>query len=402
MAQEHELSEKELDEKAVEYFREYLRIPSVQPNAKYEKCVEFILTLAESFHLPAKVYHLHPGKPVVIIAWEGTDSSKSTILLNNHMDVVTTYPDKWLYPPFSAHMDEDGNIYARGSQDMKSVGMQYLEAIHRFKLNGKRFSRTVYISFMPEEEVGGEHGMKDFVQSAYFKSLNVGFALDEGNGFSDSSFHVTYIDKAKWSVEITCEGVTGHGSLMLDNTAAEKMQVIVNRFLDLRAKEKTKLDSGSVGDVTSVNLTKITGGVEDNIIPQIVKILFDIRLAPSASHEELEAIIQSWCKEAGTGVTYKFCKKNPKIEGTKVDDTNPFWMAFKKAADELDIELKLTINTATSDARFLRQMGIPVLGFSPINETEIRIHADNEYLNKKTFLRGIEIYTKIIPAIANV
>ena len=30
----------------------------------------------------------------------------------------------WKYPPFSAHKDENGDIYARGSQDMKCVGIQ--------------------------------------------------------------------------------------------------------------------------------------------------------------------------------------------------------------------------------------------------------------------------------------
>ena len=31
-----------------------------------------------------------------------------------------------------------------------------------------------------DEEIGGNNGMKLFVQLDYFKKLNVGFALDEG------------------------------------------------------------------------------------------------------------------------------------------------------------------------------------------------------------------------------
>ena len=37
------------------------------------------------------------------------------------------------HDPFGAVMDEHGNIFARGSQDMKCVGMQYLEAIRLLK-----------------------------------------------------------------------------------------------------------------------------------------------------------------------------------------------------------------------------------------------------------------------------
>lgn len=46
-------------------------------------------------------------------------------------------------------MDENGNIYARGAQDMKCVSIQYLEAIRYLKQNGVKLRRTVHISFVP-------------------------------------------------------------------------------------------------------------------------------------------------------------------------------------------------------------------------------------------------------------
>lgn len=48
------------------------------------------------------------------------------------------------------------------------------------------------------------------------------------------------------------------------------------------------------------------------------------------------------------------------------------------------------------------QVGIPAICFSPMNKTKILLHDHDEYLNKDIFLRGIEIYMKIIPAVANV
>lgn len=57
--------------------------------------------------------------------------------------------DKWAHPPFSAHTDAQGNIYARGAQDMKCVGIQYLEAIRRMRLAGASVRRTVHVAFMP-------------------------------------------------------------------------------------------------------------------------------------------------------------------------------------------------------------------------------------------------------------
>ena len=51
------------------------------------------------------------------------------------MDVVPVFPEHWTYPPFSAHKDEDGNIYGRGTQDMKSVGIQHFEAVRYFEIH---------------------------------------------------------------------------------------------------------------------------------------------------------------------------------------------------------------------------------------------------------------------------
>lgn len=59
------------------------------------------------------------------------------------------FQEKWTYKPFSAHIDEKGNIYARGAQDMKCVGIQYLEAIRRLKQRNITLRRTLHLTFVP-------------------------------------------------------------------------------------------------------------------------------------------------------------------------------------------------------------------------------------------------------------
>jgi len=57
--------------------------------------------------------------------------------------------EKWTHDPFSADKDKNGNIFARGAQDMKSVGIQYLEAVRQLMSKGVQLRRTVHISFVP-------------------------------------------------------------------------------------------------------------------------------------------------------------------------------------------------------------------------------------------------------------
>jgi aminoacylase len=59
---------------------------------------------------------------------------------------------------------------------------------------------------------------------------------------------------------VHCPGTPGHGSLLLPDTAGEKVRIIIDRFMDFREQEKKKLDSNpslTVGDITTVNLTQL-------------------------------------------------------------------------------------------------------------------------------------------------
>ncbi|KAK0086018.1 hypothetical protein PV325_004041 [Microctonus aethiopoides] len=405
-------SRTQLDETAVANFREYLRIPSVQPNINYGKlvlykmkndCVAFLRRQSQSLGLPLQVYEHHVGKPIVVITWIGTDPSLKSILLNSHMDVVPVFADKWSHPPFSADIDEKGNIYARGSQDMKCVGIQYIEAIRRMKMNNERFKRTIHMSFVPDEEIGGVLGMEDFVHTNDFKALNIGFALDEGVASPTETFYMFNGERSIWHVRVKCSGQPGHGSLLSSNTAGEKFRVIVDRFMDMRANESAKLAAGNhkIGDVMSINLTKVEGGIQTNVIPEQLTAVFDVRIPPTVDHEDFEQTILGWCREAGDGVSIEFEQKNPKVESTKLDNSNPYWIAFKDACDKLNIKLENGIFPGGTDSRYVRGVGLPAICFSPMNNTPILLHDHDEYLNKDIFLRGIEIYMKLIPAVAN-
>ncbi|KAI0242757.1 Aminoacylase-1 [Lamellibrachia satsuma] len=225
--------------------------------------VEFLKRLADELQLPCQVVEVAAKKPVVLMSWKGTDPSLPAVLLNSHTDVVPVFPEHWKYGPFDAHKDEDGNIYARGTQDMKCVGIQYIEAIRRLQTDGKSFPRTIHLSFVPDEEVGGQMGMKILINMPEFKNLNVAFALDEGLASPTDAFTVFYGERSAWWVQISCPGKPGHGSRFIEDSAAEKLRRIINTLLQFREQQEDKLKKDPklrLGDVTSVNLTVVGGG----------------------------------------------------------------------------------------------------------------------------------------------
>jgi len=64
--------------------------------------------------------------------------------------------------------------------------------------------------------------------------------------------------------------------------------------------------------------------------------------------------------------------------------------------------VKPQIFPAGTDSRYLREVGIPAIGFSPMNNTPILLHDHDEFLNETVFLRGIDIFVDIVANIADV
>ncbi|KAK8731742.1 hypothetical protein OTU49_007451, partial [Cherax quadricarinatus] len=273
------------------------------------------------------------------------------------------------------------------------------------------FRSSSYSLYFPDEETGGLDGMKNFVKSDVFKKMNVGFALDEGHANPTDNFYVFYGERTVLPIKVKCPGQPGHGSQFLTNTAGEKLYKVIDSFLSYRDEQEHLLKENKnlcLGDVNTVNLTMLEGGVQYNVVPAELNVGFDIRVSPTQDLTKFEEKITSLCKSAGEDVTYEFVvNKLPQAsEGqnqvTCVEDgKNPWWDAFSQACKHQGVNLEKQILCGGTDIRYLRQVNIPALGFSPINRTPILLHDNNEFLNEKIFLRGIEIYKTIISALAN-
>ncbi|KAI6187332.1 Amidohydro-rel domain-containing protein [Aphelenchoides besseyi] len=397
-----EMTDSEL---AIKRFTEYLQIKTEQPNPDYKSCTHFLLEYAKELGLESWIHECVEGKPLVGMTLKGTDPSLSSLLLSSHVDTVPTFPEFWTHDPYSAHREENGNIYARGAQDMKCVGIQYMEALRKLLEERKQFRRTIHLLWSPDEEIGSPDGMKRFVKTEEFKKLNCGFALDEGLASSNETYKVYYGERNVWWIKVRCTGTPGHGSRFQENTAAAKLQSVINNFLKFREEQHQKLEQNkdlTLGDVITVNLTKVDGGVQINVIPAEFHAYFDVRVPPTTDFKAFETQIGTWCKEAGPDVTFEFVEVNRITNTTAITKDNPWWRAFSGVMDELNCKISTEIFTGATDSRFLRDLGYSAIGFSPMNNTPVLLHDHNEFLNDKVFLRGIDIYVKLIERLANV
>lgn len=69
-------------------------------------------------------------------------------------------------------------------------------------------------------------------------------------------------------------------------------------MMAFREHESQRLENDpslSIGDVTTVNLTTIKGGVQSNVVPPFMDVCFDIRLAITVDHQEFEnQVRETW------------------------------------------------------------------------------------------------------------
>ena len=154
---------------------------------------------------------------------------------------------------------------------------------------------TLLLDFRLDEEIGGTDGMMKFAKSPEFRALNIGFSLDEGIASPTDVFPVFYAERSVWRIHFRCSGTTGHGSLLHKNTAGEKIRLIIDRMMDFREQEVRKLENNpelSIGDVTTVNLTIIKGGVQSNVVPPLLTVAFDVRLSVDQDHDVFVGLVQ--------------------------------------------------------------------------------------------------------------
>jgi aminoacylase len=123
-------------------------------------------------------------------------------------------------------------------------------------------------------------------------------------------------------------------------------------------------------------------------------------------------MIDTWCQECsanpeeGSKVTWKnilgMGPANSKHALTASDSSNPWYQVFESAMKTMGHKIQPQVFPAATDSRFLRELGVKAFGFSPMRNTEIMLHENDEYLEESVFIEGIEVYVGLIHSLASV
>lgn len=70
-----------------------------------------------------------------------------------------------------------------------------------------------------------------------------------------------------------------------------------------------------------------------NVVPAKIVLKFDIRVGPRVDHEKLEESLREWAREED--VKFGFESKDPFVGVTELDESDPLWVAMKKALSDM-------------------------------------------------------------------
>ena len=171
----------------------------------------------------------------------GKDRAKAPVVLMGHLDVVPVAPGtekSWTQPAYSGAIN-DGFVYGRGALDYKSAVIAILEAVEQLLQEGFEPTRTIYLAFGGDEEVGGTTGAQEIVRLLQARKVGEpAIVLDEGGaltvgqapGVVGPAAVIGIADKGYLSLELSVEGASGHSSTPLVPTQIGRLSAAIARL----------------------------------------------------------------------------------------------------------------------------------------------------------------------------
>ncbi len=260
----------------VEWLREIVRIPTVNPPGEYYKdCACFVGEKLQEFGYEVSFIEAY-GRPectpehprVNVIGHLNGPRLRPTLHFNGHIDVVPPGAG-WTVDPFAAEM-RNGRIYGRGVTDQKAGIAASLFAIEAIRRTGIRLAGSVEQSATVDEESGGFAGVAYLAEHGYVRPDLVDYVIITEPLDYD---RICLGHRGVYWFEVLMRGRIAHGGMpFLGVSAIDRMARLIDRIeRELKprlANRRTRMPIEPDGARSAtINVNSIFGG-QDPDAPQ--------------------------------------------------------------------------------------------------------------------------------------
>ncbi|MFI5449371.1 MAG: M20 family metallopeptidase [Candidatus Bathyarchaeia archaeon] len=369
-----------------------IRLKSVNPPGREAETADYVGQLMSQIGMEVQVHQLEPDRANVIGRIEGTGGGPK-LMLNGHLDVVPPGElDQWRHPPFEPHV-EGGQLFGRGSCDMKGGVSAILAAVKSIADSKTKLKGDLLVTFVADEESLGK-GVNDIVERGYSADMAV---IGEPTRLQVVTAHKGLI----W-VELTAFGKSAHASTVKSNDRGDEVNAIYKMCKAISATENylpvlEKINHKLVGNPT-ISVGEISGGTKPNVVPDNCRAMIERRMLPGERSDQVIQEIRKLFDSIGmSDRKFKYDLQIVNIrDAAEISEHEKIVKLCRNSVKEVTgIDPGITGFIATSDmATLVNRAKIPTVLLGPGDLAQA--HAPNESVSIKELILAARIYEHLI------
>ena len=302
-------------------------------------------------------------------------------LLLGHMDTVFP-PGTAALRPFSIR---DGRAWGPGVCDMKAGLLTVLHAAEALTREGVSEGLSVCIAFNSDEEIGSR-ASRPWFEGLAARSRRV-LVLEPCR----SSGQRVLQRKGVAGFEVLCHGRAAHAGVEPEKGA--------NAVLELAHQVLTASGFARPEEGTTVNVTTIAGGTAGNVVPDLARAGFDVRVASIEEARRVESCFKSMsasgCVDGARVEVRGAINRVPMVPS---EATWRLWENVRRIGEGLGLGMALISTGGGSDGNFTAALGIPTV--DAMGPRGGRAHSADEYLEIDSVVPNTRLICEVLKAAA--
>jgi len=316
--------------------------------------------------------------------WARRGTEKPLFCFAGHTDVVPTGPEAdWICPPFEPTII-DGNLYGRGTADMKSGIAAFVVAVEQFIEQHQDHNGSIALLITSDEEGPFINGTTRVIDTLEARNEKIDYCI-VGEPSSTDIVGDTIKNGRRGSLtaDLVIKGVQGHVAYphLVDNPIHDFSTALAELVA-------TKWDNGNAYfPPTSFQVTNFNSGTgASNIVPGTATVQCNFRYSTELTAEVLVTKVEGILKMHQVNYDVQWTYNGSPF----ITQPGSLTDAVSAAIIEVNnITTKLSTSGGTSDARFIAPTGAQVVELGLSNAT---IHQVNECIKVEDLDKLVSIY----------
>ena len=365
---------------ALELAQTLVRMNTVSHNSNLE-LIHFIRDHLAKLGVKSRLTYNDDKTKANLFATLG-EGKPAGVILSGHTDTVPWDGQDWTTDPLSA-LVKDGNLYGRGSADMKAfIGIAVSHA-DQFLNSDAPFA--IHLAFSYEEEIGC-FGVKELIadlRDANIKPLAC--IVGEPTSMVPAIAH-----KGVYRYKCCVRGKEAHSSLTPHSVNAIEMAArVVGRVRDMAEdfeKNEPRFEGFDV-PFSTTSVGQFHGGIADNVVPRDAEFRYEFRDLPTANAAQMQSEVVAYAKSLepamkkvapAAGFEFETICEIPSFLGSKDDPVT-------RLAQELSGEKNTTLVAFGTEAGLFKNAGISTVVCGPGSIQQA--HQPDEYVSLEQLAR---------------